>query len=149
MMITMRLGVTFPGKTYADKRMLEAHDNWHNNVFPYRCEQCDFKSHGSRSLVQHIALSHQPKLPTQKCGKCGQLQTAKHDELYHDPNHPFWCQEPGCDFRGATQDVIESHHKRMHEKKGKVSTASLSPEYILHIVLFDILNAFFLDTWSD
>ena len=93
--------------------------NLHNNLNPFLCDRCDFKTHSAPALKRHLTHQHDigEKITKEICPLCREVKTSKHDEVHHDPGLPFVCKEESCEFRACTKNEISNHGQRIHGKK--------------------------------
>ena len=112
---------TICGKKCRNHLDLEYHYNLHNDIFPFLCDRCDFKTHSAPALNKHLSLKHGiGKKNKEICKLCKEVKTPKHDEVHHDPGLPFCCNEESCEFRAITESEISNHTARIHGKQEKI-----------------------------
>jgi len=101
------------GKSFINSAKLEYHINWHNGVFPFKCDHCDFKSHSFFLLRVH-------KCPKQnnepKCELCPEPMSKQHLKNHHSENLPLSCKE--CPYRAASERTMAIHAAKYHKDKG-------------------------------
>ena len=77
----------------------------------FSCRQCNFEGSSRRVLERHISKEHKSY---QKCKWCDYSCFGREKLRVHRAGHrTFVCEE--CTFKAATQKVLNTHMKNMHE----------------------------------
>ena len=99
------------------KTMEAKESHWkkrHLNKEPYRCDQCEYKTHGARNLQRHLLTHSGERVPCTLCDKTFSRQDDRdrHVNVTHMGHKPHQCEK--CEYRASSLSLINSHMNHKH-----------------------------------
>ena len=84
---------------------------------PFKCEECDFCTHGERYLKNHIMRNHRKEINPHACDKCEKTFVLpelleEHIEVVHEKKKLFFCDKCGKGFPKRKKYLFNKHVSR-------------------------------------